>query len=109
MGSTGSPSSVAALPTSGLLPPIRTPRSAPAEWKTDDDSAVAAAEEEPVTPSARLFEAIYIVVMVGLGSPVNLAIFSAGIATQLARYPRFRSIQVHIHTIHSYHLIETYA
>ncbi|XP_037442835.1 O-acyltransferase WSD1-like isoform X1 [Triticum dicoccoides] len=93
MGSTGSPS-VAALPTSGLLPPIRTPRSAPAEWKTDDDSAVAAAEEEPVTPSARLFEAIYIVVMVGLGSPVNLAIFSAGIAAQLARYPRFRSIQV---------------
>ncbi|VAI20331.1 unnamed protein product [Triticum turgidum subsp. durum] len=39
-------------------------------------------------------ETIHIIVTVGLGCPVNLPVFSAGIAAQLARYPRFRSIQV---------------
>ncbi|EMS64139.1 O-acyltransferase WSD1 [Triticum urartu] len=90
MGSTGSPSSVAALATSGRPLPIRTPRSATAT----DDSPAAAAAEEPVSPTARLMEALYIVVTVGLGCPVNLPVFSAGIATQVARYPRFCSIQV---------------
>ncbi|KAM3277057.1 hypothetical protein ACQJBY_045075 [Aegilops geniculata] len=83
--------SMASVPTSRLLP-IRTPRSAPAEWTTTDDSS--AATEEPVTPTARLMEAIYIVVTIGLGSPVNLPVFSAGVAAELARYARFRSIQV---------------
>ncbi|KAI4989264.1 hypothetical protein ZWY2020_036581 [Hordeum vulgare] len=50
--------------------------------------------EEPVTPTGRLMEAIYIVVTIGLGSPVNLPVFSAGVAAELARFPRFRSIQV---------------
>ncbi|VAI20321.1 unnamed protein product [Triticum turgidum subsp. durum] len=77
--------SVAALPTSPLLP-IRTPRKAPADDPTADG--------EPVTPTARLMEPIYIVVTLGLGCPVNLPVFSAGIAAQLARYPRFCSIQV---------------
>ncbi|VAH22453.1 unnamed protein product [Triticum turgidum subsp. durum] len=86
MGSTGSPSSVAALPTSGRPLPIRTPRSATAS----NDSAA----EEPVSPTAILMDAIYIVVTVGLGCPVNLPVLRAGLATQLARYPRFRSIQV---------------
>ncbi|KAI4989253.1 wax ester synthase/diacylglycerol acyltransferase 11-like [Hordeum vulgare subsp. vulgare] len=99
MGSADSPS-VAALPTSGRLFPVRTPRSAPAPGSnyestmTDDSLAAAAAEEEPVSPTARLMEDIYIVVTVGLGCPVNLPVFSAGIAAQLARYPRFSSIQV---------------
>ncbi|KAI5016009.1 hypothetical protein ZWY2020_005741 [Hordeum vulgare] len=90
--STGASSGMASLATSRLLP-IRTPRSESAEWTTTDDS-MAAAAEEPVTPTARLMEAIYIVVIIGLGSPVNLPVFSAGIAAELARYPRFRSIQV---------------
>ncbi|XBI82994.1 hypothetical protein VPH35_091565 [Triticum aestivum] len=80
----GSPS-VAGLPTSPLLP-IRTPRKAPADDPTADG--------EPVTPTARLMEPIYIVVTLGLGCPVNIPVFSAGIAAQLARYPRFCSIQV---------------
>ncbi|KAI4989266.1 hypothetical protein ZWY2020_036583 [Hordeum vulgare] len=80
----GSPS-VAALPTSPLLP-VRTPRKAPADDPTE--------EGEPVSPTARLMEPIYILVAVGLGCPVNLPVFSAGIAAQLARYPRFCSIQV---------------
>ncbi|VAI20330.1 unnamed protein product [Triticum turgidum subsp. durum] len=84
----------AALPTTRLLP-IRTQRSAVAEWTTTDYSATAAAaEEEPLSPTARLMETIHIIVTVGLGCPVNLPVFSAGIAAQLARYPRFRSIQV---------------
>lgn len=88
--------SIASVPTSRLLP-IRTPRSAPAEWTTPDDSTAASEEEEPVTPTARLMEAIYIVVTIGLGSPVNLPVFTAGVAAELARYPRFSSIQVCIH------------
>ncbi|XP_047068968.1 wax ester synthase/diacylglycerol acyltransferase 5-like [Lolium rigidum] len=39
-------------------------------------------------------EDLYIVVTIGLGSALNLPVLSAGIATQLARYPRFQSIQV---------------
>jgi hypothetical protein len=52
------------------------------------------ADKGPVTPSARLMEDLYIVVTIGLGSALNLPVLSAGIATQLARYPRFQSIQV---------------
>jgi hypothetical protein len=75
--------SVAALGSRSLS--IRTPRTAP---------AAAAEEEEPVTPNARLMESIYIVVTLGLGSPVNLPVFIDGIAAIFARYPRFQSIQV---------------
>ncbi|KAL6614432.1 hypothetical protein ACP70R_036702 [Stipagrostis hirtigluma subsp. patula] len=49
---------------------------------------------EPVSPSARLVEDFYIVVVIGLATPVNLPVARAGIEAQLARYPRFRSIQV---------------
>uniref|UniRef100_A0ACD5UK68 Uncharacterized protein n=1 Tax=Avena sativa TaxID=4498 RepID=A0ACD5UK68_AVESA len=54
----------------------------------------AAVAEEPVSPTARLMDGIYIVVTMGLGVPLNLAAFRAGIGSQLARYPRFQSIQV---------------
>ncbi|KAJ1285570.1 hypothetical protein BS78_03G289500 [Paspalum vaginatum] len=53
--------------------------------------------EEPgelVSPSARLVEDFYIVVVIGIATPVNLPVARAGIEAQLARYPRFRSIQV---------------
>ncbi|XP_037441707.1 uncharacterized protein LOC119309906 [Triticum dicoccoides] len=83
-GINGSPS-VAAAPTSPLLP-IRAPRKAP----SDDPMA----KGEPVTPTTRLMEPIYITVTLGLGCPVNIPVFSAGIAAQLARYPRFYNIQV---------------
>ncbi|KAM0887690.1 hypothetical protein ACQ4PT_028829 [Festuca glaucescens] len=53
-----------------------------------------AVAEEPVSPTARLMDSFYIVVTMGLGSPLDLPVFRAGIETQLARYPRFRSIQV---------------
>jgi hypothetical protein len=49
---------------------------------------------EPVSPSARLVEDFYIVVVMGIGTPINLPVARAGIEAQLARYPRFRSIQV---------------
>uniref|UniRef100_A0ACD5ZG44 Uncharacterized protein n=1 Tax=Avena sativa TaxID=4498 RepID=A0ACD5ZG44_AVESA len=53
-----------------------------------------AVAEEPVSPTARLMDGIYIVVTMGLGVPLNLPAFRAGIGSQLARYPRFQSIQV---------------
>nr|CAB3474386.1 unnamed protein product [Digitaria exilis] len=49
---------------------------------------------EPVSPTGRLMDSFYIVVTIGLGTPVNLPTFRAGIEAQLARHPRFRSIQV---------------
>jgi len=49
---------------------------------------------ELVSPSARLLEDFYIVVVIGVATPVNLPAARAGIEAQLARYPRFRSIQV---------------
>ncbi|CAL4973841.1 unnamed protein product [Urochloa decumbens] len=50
-------------------------------------------QDELVSPSARLVEDFYIVVVIGIATPVNLPAARAGIEAQLARYPRFRSIQ----------------
>ncbi|CAM0884738.1 unnamed protein product [Alopecurus aequalis] len=50
--------------------------------------------EEPVSPTARLMDDFYIVVTLGFGASINLPAFRAGVDTQLARYPRFRCIQV---------------
>ncbi|KAM0836193.1 hypothetical protein ACQ4PT_062471 [Festuca glaucescens] len=87
-GSNGCPSTAA--PRSRPLSIRTKPRAPSAEWTTEDSTA----DKEPVTPTARLMEDLYIVVTMGLGSPLNLPVFSAGIATQLTRYPRFQSIQV---------------
>uniref|UniRef100_A0ACD5VNA2 Uncharacterized protein n=1 Tax=Avena sativa TaxID=4498 RepID=A0ACD5VNA2_AVESA len=53
--------------------------------------------EEPMSPTGRMLADVgfYIVVLMGLGEPVNLPVFCAGIETELlTRFPRFRSIQV---------------
>lgn len=68
----------------------RPPAAGTAEWTTDDSTA----EKEPVTPTARLMEAVYIVVTIGLGSPLDLPVFSAHMTSGLPRYSRFQSIQV---------------
>ncbi|KAG8078090.1 hypothetical protein GUJ93_ZPchr0007g4528 [Zizania palustris] len=70
---------------------VRTTRSAEEE---NAAGKLAAEPAEPVSPSARLVEDFYIVVVIGLATPVNLPAARSGIAAQLARYPRFRSIQV---------------
>ncbi|KAF7034211.1 hypothetical protein CFC21_045260 [Triticum aestivum] len=52
---------------------------------------------EPMSPTGRVMEelGVCIVVVIGLGTPVNLPVFRAGIETELlTRFPRFRSIQV---------------
>uniref|UniRef100_A0ACD5V7G0 Uncharacterized protein n=1 Tax=Avena sativa TaxID=4498 RepID=A0ACD5V7G0_AVESA len=49
---------------------------------------------EPVSPSARLVEDFYIVVVMGAATPLNIAALRSGIEAQLARHPHFRSIQV---------------
>ncbi|XP_066315102.1 wax ester synthase/diacylglycerol acyltransferase 11-like isoform X3 [Miscanthus floridulus] len=51
-------------------------------------------EEEPVSPTARLLDSMYIVVTIGLGASINQPDIRAGIQAQLARHPRFCSIQV---------------
>ncbi|CAO2197463.1 unnamed protein product [Urochloa humidicola] len=63
---------------------------APDPEPADDDASMV----EPVSPTGRLMDSFYIVVTIGLGTPVNLPAFRAGIEAQLARHPRFRSIQV---------------
>ncbi|XP_066391835.1 wax ester synthase/diacylglycerol acyltransferase 11-like [Miscanthus floridulus] len=50
--------------------------------------------EQPVSPVERLMKDLYVVVSIGLATPLNLAVFRAGIEAQLARHPYFRSIQV---------------
>ncbi|XP_037410879.1 O-acyltransferase WSD1-like isoform X3 [Triticum dicoccoides] len=52
---------------------------------------------EPMSPTGRVMEelGVCIVVVIGLGTPVNLPVFRAGIETELlTRFPRFRGIQV---------------
>uniref|UniRef100_M8AZ23 Uncharacterized protein n=1 Tax=Aegilops tauschii TaxID=37682 RepID=M8AZ23_AEGTA len=52
------------------------------------------ADQGPVSPTGRLMDGFYIVVSMGLGVPLNFPVLRAGIETQLARHPRFHSIQV---------------
>ncbi|KAM3345793.1 hypothetical protein ACQJBY_020368 [Aegilops geniculata] len=62
------------------------------EMECADNSMV-----EPMSPTGRVMEelGVCIVVVIGLGTPVNLPVFRAGIETELlTRFPRFRSIQV---------------
>jgi hypothetical protein len=50
-----------------------------------------------MSPTGRLMEdvGVHIVAMLGLGIPLNLPVFRAGIEKELLpRYPRFSSIQV---------------
>ena len=57
---------------------------------------------EPMSPTGRVMEelGVCIVVVIGLGTPVNLPVFRAGIETELlTRFPRFRSIQVILQTL----------
>uniref|UniRef100_A0ACD5W3I3 Uncharacterized protein n=1 Tax=Avena sativa TaxID=4498 RepID=A0ACD5W3I3_AVESA len=79
--------------TGGRQPPPLTIRTSRAPSGGDGDAWPPVAEE-PVSPTARLMDGFYIVVTMGLGAPLNLPALRAGIETQLARYPRFRSIQV---------------
>ncbi|KAM0848210.1 hypothetical protein ACQ4PT_054534 [Festuca glaucescens] len=67
-----------------LRPSVRV--SAEAEWS-----------EQPMSPTGRVMEdiGVHIISILGLGIPVNLPVFRAGIETEiLPRYPRFCSIKV---------------
>jgi hypothetical protein len=53
--------------------------------------------EEPMSPTGRVMEdlGIHVVAIWGLGMPLNLPVFRAGIEKELLpRYPRLSSIQV---------------
>uniref|UniRef100_A0ACD5T7K3 Uncharacterized protein n=1 Tax=Avena sativa TaxID=4498 RepID=A0ACD5T7K3_AVESA len=55
-------------------------------------------EEEPMSPAGRLFREThfncYIVALLGLGAPVDVAAARAGLEATLVRHPRFSSVQV---------------
>lgn len=59
------------------------------EAMADDGEVVG----EPVSPSARLLEDMYIVIIIGSATPVDLPAIRAGVAASLACHPRFHSIQ----------------
>ncbi|KAM3393703.1 hypothetical protein ACQJBY_014431 [Aegilops geniculata] len=53
--------------------------------------------DEPMSPTGRVMEemGLYIALVMGLGTPVNLSVFHDGIEMELIpRFPRFRSVQV---------------
>ncbi|KAL6593808.1 hypothetical protein ACP70R_048709 [Stipagrostis hirtigluma subsp. patula] len=50
--------------------------------------------DEPLSPTARLFQDLYVVTVVGLGMPINLETFRAGLDATLVQHPRFCSIRV---------------
>jgi len=66
--------------------------------KRQAGGVAAAVEEEPVSPTGRLFREphfrCHIVSVFGLGAPVDLPALRAGVAATLARHPRFCSVQV---------------
>ena len=78
----------------GSTSPRRQPPLTIRTSRAPSDALTAVVSEEPVSPTSKLMDGFYIVVTMGLGAPLNLPVFRAGIETQLARYPRFRSIQV---------------
>ncbi|RCV26751.1 hypothetical protein SETIT_5G271700v2 [Setaria italica] len=63
----------------------------------DKGGAVGAVEEEPVSPTGRLFREpnfrCHIVSVFGLAAPVDLPALRDGVAATLARHPRFCSVQ----------------
>jgi hypothetical protein len=77
-----------------LRPSVRI--SAEAEWS-----------EQPMSPTGRVMEdiGVHIISILGLGIPVNLPVFRAGIESEiLPRYPRFSSIKVILKAFHFFHL-----
>ncbi|KAF7020294.1 hypothetical protein CFC21_033410 [Triticum aestivum] len=78
---------------------VATPPSRPLSVRVsaETESANNSTAEDPMSPTGRVFEemGVYIIVVMGLCTPVNLPVFRAGIETELlTRFPRFRSIQV---------------
>ncbi|VAH24429.1 unnamed protein product [Triticum turgidum subsp. durum] len=88
----GSDSPWASAQRNRLLP-IRLPREPAGTGWTPLAGSPA---DEPVSPTARALEdiGIYIVVTIGLDTPINLTTFRAGIEDMLARCPRYGCIQV---------------
>ncbi|CAL4961182.1 unnamed protein product [Urochloa decumbens] len=74
--------------------PRNQPLSIRATRAPDTERADEASMVEPVSPTGRLMDSFYIVVTIGLGTPVNVPACRAGVEAQLARHPRFCSIQV---------------
>ena len=78
---------------------MNTPQNKPLSVRVPPQTKWAAnpTADDPMSPYGRISEnmGFHIVVVMGLGEPVNLPVFRAGIETELLpRFPRFRCIQV---------------
>ncbi|KAM0863102.1 hypothetical protein ACQ4PT_044818 [Festuca glaucescens] len=73
-------------------------RSRERESKARQEMEAADRGEEPMSPAGRLFREThfncYIVALLGLGAPVDVAAARAGLEATLVRHPRFSSLQV---------------
>ncbi|CAL4914469.1 unnamed protein product [Urochloa decumbens] len=69
----------------------------PPQLSIDTQCRVAASgeeEDEPLSPTARMFHDFYIVAVVGLGTAVDFDPARAGLEVTLVRHPRFCSVRV---------------
>ncbi|KAI4973927.1 hypothetical protein ZWY2020_041708 [Hordeum vulgare] len=83
----------ASVPRNRLFPIDVPTEPAGTEWTPENPDSPA---EEPVSPTSRAMDdiGIYIVITIGLDTPVNLTTFRAGIEAMLERCPRYGCIQV---------------
>ncbi|CAL4974724.1 unnamed protein product [Urochloa decumbens] len=78
--------------------PLSVDTAAAIGFGSKEAGAVTAVEEEPVSPTGRLFREpsfrCHIVAVFGLAAPVDVPALRDGVAATLARHPRFCSVQV---------------
>ncbi|KAJ4827847.1 hypothetical protein Tsubulata_012993, partial [Turnera subulata] len=82
---------------SAALKPIETKRNGKGEMEDDEVDEIAE-EEEPLSPSARLFHEpnfnVYIIAILGCKTRINPDILKANLPHTLLKHPRFSSLQV---------------
>ena len=72
---------------------VRVPSQTKSKWAVNPTPTT----EDPMSPYGRIMEdmGVCIIVVMGLGQPIDLPVFRAGIEAELLpRFPRFRCIQV---------------
>ncbi|KAI3416771.1 Diacylglycerol O-acyltransferase, partial [Psidium guajava] len=79
------------------LKPVET-RKRSGKTQKDEGSIAAVEEGEPLSPSAQMFHEpnfnVYIIVIMGCKTPVDLPVIKSNLVHTLLRHPRFSSVQV---------------
>ncbi|CAN6312706.1 unnamed protein product [Urochloa humidicola] len=76
-----------ASPVAALPPP-------PLSIDTHCRFGASGVEDEPLSPMARMFQDLYIVAVVGLGTAIDCDLVRAGLEVTFVRHPRFCSVRV---------------